>query len=97
MTKPNWINIEPSTLSAEQQTKYETYKSQYRVMKAAREDFEASMQVGTPEGQRIVCGYNFGKLSVALVEDDRKPKAQAKAPVTLAQYLAMQIASGRPS
>lgn len=89
-----WITLDHETLPQAQRELYATYKAQYRAMKAAREAFEASMQAGVEDGMRIVCGYNFGKLSVALVEDDRKAKVPAKSPVTLAQFLANRKAEG---
>lgn len=96
-TKPkaDWVNIDPATLTQDQANFYANYKAQYRVMKAARLEFEQSMQVGVEAGMKIVCGYNYGKLSVALVVDDDKPAAPAKSPVSLAAYLAQRKASGQ--
>jgi hypothetical protein len=64
-------------------------------MKEARNNFEQSMAsaVELPEGKRLVFGYNFGKLSVAVVEDD-KPKAKAGAQ-SLSSYLAGMTQKGR--
>ena len=90
-----WTTIDPDSLSAEQQAAYCEYKDQYREMKKAREVFETSMQKNVPQGQRIVCGYNFGKLSVAMTADDRKPVAKAKAVGCLADFIAASLASGR--
>jgi hypothetical protein len=46
-----------------------------------------------PQGRKMVFGYRFGKLSAALVEDDRKGKAkQAKG--SLADFLASQGMNG---
>lgn len=92
--KADWLEVNVDTLAPNQRHKYDTYKAQYRAMKAAREDFETTMQAGVPEGERMIFGYNFGKLSVAIVPDDRKPAKSAKAPVSLAQYLATRSASG---
>jgi len=90
-----WTTIDPASLSKEQQDKYAVYKEDYRLMKAARVAFEEAMQEDVPQGQRIVCGYNFGKLSVAMTADDRKPVAKAKAVGCLADFIAASLASGR--
>lgn len=92
----NWVEIDPSTLHDYEAQAYAGYKQAYKDMKTAREVFESRMQAaaGLPEGKRLVFGYNFGKLSVAIVDDDRKPvKAQAPKQ-TLAQFLASQANSG---
>lgn len=85
-----WVEIDPETMAPEQTAAYRAYKEAYRAMKAQREGFEASMAQGVPEGKRMIFGYNFGKLSVAVVDDDRakaKPKAVK---MSLAEYLEQQ-------
>jgi hypothetical protein len=89
-----WTTIDPASLPQEAKALYDAYKTQYRVMKEAREAFENYVGKGVPKGQRMVFGYNFGKLSVALVVDDRKPK-QAAPKQTLAEFLAAQRDAGR--
>lgn len=77
----NWVNIDIDSLHDEARNAYEAYKASYRAMKAQREAFEGTMSEDIPQGQRMIFGYNFGKLSVAVVEDDRKvskPKAQTQ-------------------
>ena len=89
-----WIEIDPSTLPEVVQGAYRDYKARYASMKAARLAFEAAMaqEFVPPSGKRLAFGYNFGKLSVAVVEDDRKaPKAGG----SLAEYLARQAREGR--
>ncbi len=88
-----WSEIDPASLSEKQQEAYADYKAAYAVMKQHRVAFEQSMQVHAPAGSRIVCGYNFGKLSVALAPDDAKPVKQAKG--SLADFIASQQAGGR--
>lgn len=92
--KADWLTIDPATLSEEQAEKYQAYKACYRAMKEAREAFEQSMQEGVQEGERMICGYNFGKLSVAIVPDERKAATQPKGVVSLAAFLAQRQASG---
>lgn len=82
-----WIEIDPNTLSGEQGEAYARYKDYYRAMKTQRQVFEASMSVGVAEGKRMIFGYNFGKLSVAIVADDRKSKT-AKVKLSLAEFMA---------
>lgn len=90
----NWVNIDIDSLSAGQREAYEAYKALYRTMKQAREGFEAVMASGIPQGQRMIFGYNFGKLSVAVVDDDRKaPKAKAQTQ-SLSQFLAQAKSHG---
>lgn len=89
----DWITVDPNTLDAADLARFTEYKEAYKMMKAAREAFENGMQASVPEGERMIFGYNFGKLSVAIVADDRKP-AKAKATVSLADYLAARAASG---
>ena len=91
-----WTEIDPASLPDVVKIAYDDYKEQYRRMKHCREVFEQHLNesVSPPEGKRIVCGYNFGKLSIALADDDRKP-VKAKATGSLADFLASAQASGR--
>lgn len=85
-TKLEWIEIDPSSLAPEYRQAYEAYKAAYRAAKEARNAFEQSMQTEAPSGKRLVFGYNFGKLSMAL--DDAKDAPKAKAGVqSLASFL----------
>lgn len=90
-----WVNIDPSTLLEHQQRLYAEYKEAYRMMKAARKEFETSMNSASPDGKHMIFGYNFGKLSVALVDDDRKPAKPKAAQMTLADYISTMSAQGR--
>lgn len=90
----NWIEIDITTLQDDQLKAYDTYKMIYRDMKAARERFEQLMSRDVPEGERMIFGYNFGKLSVAIVPDDRAPKKAKASPQSLADYLASRHGSG---
>lgn len=91
----NWVTIDPSSLPDQTRAAYENYKTAYRIMKEQREAFEGLMQNGVPEGQRIILGYNFGKLSAAIVADDRKPAKAKAATQSLAEFLASQSAQGQ--
>jgi len=96
-TDAQWIVIDPTTLNDLPRAAYDVYKDAYKTARKAREDFETLMaeSVEVPEGKRLVFGYNFGKLSVAVVDDDRKPAAKANVPQSLSSYLAGMTQKGR--
>ena len=78
----NWQVVNVDSLPTTIREHYDAYKAAYAAMKAARETFEVSMRTAlmsaTPKGKRLAIAYNFGKLSVAMVDDDRKPAATSK-------------------
>ena len=87
--KADWQELDPTALAPKLATAYEQYKANYKAMKVSRLQFEDMMQHGVPEGKRMVFGYRFGKLSVAIVEArEEAPRASAKPKLTLAQFLA---------
>lgn len=92
----NWQTIDPATLPAAVSKQYANYKSAYAEMKAERIAFEEAMRelAPAPTGKRLVFGYNFGKLSVALVDDDAKPAKPANA-TSLSAFLASQATQGK--
>lgn len=94
-TDATWFEIDPSTLDETAKRAYDTYKALYRQAKEARQSFETIMQ-GTADlaqGKRMIFGYNFGKLSVAVVNGEAKSEAKPK--LGLAQFLASQASQGR--
>lgn len=74
--KANWQNVNVETLPTDIREAYDSYKDAYKDMKAARDEFETALRSAlrdaTPKGKRLAIAYNFGKLSVALVDDDAK-------------------------
>lgn len=86
-TSANWQVIDTTTLDIRTQEKYNEYKNQYRQMKEARGAFEDCLRdkVQLPSGKRLAIAYNFGKLSVAVV-DDTERRAPAKS-VSLADLV----------
>ena len=92
-----WIEIDPASLSKEVKKDYDAYKEEYRLAKIAREAFEESMRatVEVPKGKKLVFGYNFGKLSVAIVDDDGRRNSAGKAAMSLSAFMASQGAAGR--
>lgn len=95
-TEAKWQNVNPETLPASALGLYNQYKDQYRKAAALREEFEKHMNelAQLPIGSRLAFGYKFGKLSMAVVEDDRKPSKSTGA-ASLADFLAQQASSGR--
>lgn len=95
-TTANWQTIDPASLSVPIQKQYERYKAAYREMKVEREAFETALreQAALPTGKKLVIGYNFGKLSFAVVDDDAKPST-AKGATSLSAFLASQSAQGK--
>lgn len=82
----NWLTIDIATLTQKQREAYDAYKKAYAQMKADREWFEETITatVDVPTGKRVVFGYMFGKLSVALADDDAKRTSKAKPAASLA-------------
>lgn len=87
-TKANWQVIGIETLPTAIRNAYDSYKEAYKLMKAERDAFEAALRsaVPAPVGKRLAIAYNFGKLSVAVVDDTTKP-ATAKGSVSLADLI----------
>ena len=92
-----WIELNVDTLAAPIAQAYGEYKEMYREMKAKRTEFETMVTNAAqlPQGKRMVFGYNFGKLSVAIVDDDRKPAKATPAKQSLADFIAAQAQAGR--
>lgn len=92
----NWQTIDSATLSTPIQKQYARYKEAYREMKAERDAFETALreQAALPTGKKLAIGYNFGKLSFAVVDDDAKP-ATAKGATSLSAFLATQATLGK--
>lgn len=80
-TKAVWHEIDPATLQPEAAKAYAKYKADYALAKTSREAFETAMRksVELPKGRRLAIAYNFGKLSVANVEEGPAKGASRKA------------------
>lgn len=96
MTDAIWQDIDVTTLSDSAQIAYEDYKTAQRKAAELRTAFEQEVVDGLPipAGKRMVFGYRFGKLSAALVEDDRKASKPKQAKGSLADFLAQQMGNG---
>lgn len=92
----NWQTIDPATLPAPIAKQYDRYKEAYREMKAERSAFEDAMKglITVAQNQRVVFGYNFGKLSIALVEGEIKPVTKSGAQ-SLSDFLKSQATLGK--
>jgi hypothetical protein len=92
-----WVEIDASTLKGECASAYAEYKAAYKVAKEWKQRFEIRMEqeANLPEDKRLVFGYNFGKLSVAVVENDHKAKVTKAGAQSLSQYLAGMTQKGR--
>lgn len=86
-----WINVDQDDMSKATLKAYGDYRDLQALANEARKAFEAEFVKGqrAPAGKRFAFGYKFGKLSVALVDDDRPVKV-ARPKLTLAEYLAQQ-------
>lgn len=96
MTDAIWQDIDVTTLDAEAQAAYNEYKVAQRMAAELRAKFEQTVtdSLPIPAGKRMVFGYRFGKLSAALVEDDRKASKPKQAKGSLADFLAQQMGNG---
>ena len=96
MSEAQWADIAVDTLSVEAQVAYNEYKEAQRKAAALRSTFEETVTASLtlPIGKRMVFGYRFGKLSAALVEDDRKPSKAKQSKGSLADFLAQQVGGG---
>lgn len=90
MSEAKWLQIDPATLDGDIATAYENYRTARKMAAEAKAHFEKLFEneAQAPEGQRVIFGYNFGKLSVALVEDDRKPAKPKPVKLSLADFIA---------
>lgn len=81
--KADWHNVDIDSLPKTIRDEYDAYKRSYAEMKAAREAFESAMRTAlasaTPAGKRLAFGYNFGKLSLAIVDAAPAKSPSAKA------------------
>lgn len=98
-TKLDWtdIAIEGETQAA--QGAYAAYRKLRQEAGKAQAEFERIMREDHAqdvcEGERLVFGYRFGKLSFAVAPEDGKPARKAAAPKrSLGDYLAARRANG---
>src|SRR4051812_38940448 len=96
ISKDDWIEIDPSTLSDRERHLLEVSRAAYKAAKAAREQFEQAVRESDAPGTKTVFGYRFGKISIATVAaTEEKARKAGKAAMSLSQYRAMLQAQGR--
>ncbi len=83
VTKEDWKTIDPAGLSPKAKAAYDTYKAAASKAAELRKAFDDVMQadvqkIGLAADKRVVMGFNFGKLSMALA-DAAKPAAPKNA------------------
>lgn len=63
-----WLEVDPATLQPEVLSAFAAYKEAYAAAKEFRDEFEklATEKAEIPATHRLVFGYNFGKLSIAV-------------------------------
>lgn len=78
--EPVWTQIDTETLNATATAALAKLRAANEAARAAREQFEAIITdlIDPADGERVIFGYRFGKLSLAIVPAD-KPKAKANA------------------
>lgn len=79
--KADWREVDVKTLSADAQKAYESLKAAQRKAAELREAFEKTAAAGVKlaAGRKLLFGYRFGRLSVAIVADSGKSKSSGKA------------------
>lgn len=91
-TELAWKQIDVAQLGAQAVALWDAKRKADAAAKVEREAFEAHVQglIGgkVPAGKKLVCGYRFGKFSVALADDEGKAKPKAT-PLTLAAALGL--------
>jgi hypothetical protein len=94
--KAEWTELDPATLTPALRAAYAAYTDQRRIAAAAKSAFETAMSAAAsvPPGARLVFGYNFGKLSIAIVADDAKGKRTSKQAQSLSDFLASAKLTG---
>ena len=82
-----WTQLDPSSLSPELRKAYDAYRDAARHANALREAFERAMTTAIDplDSEKVVFGYRFGKLSLAIAPADKPRKPSAA--VSLADFI----------
>lgn len=83
----DWTQLDPASLSPALRAAYDAYKEAARHAESMRKTFEASMTnaIDPMDGEKVVFGYRFGKLSLAIAPADKPRKPSAA--VSLADFI----------
>ncbi len=76
-----WRELDPATLQPAVAKAYAAYKAHYKAGQALKAEFEKALQgaADLPATHRLAIAYNFGKLSIAVVEATETKTASKKA------------------
>ena len=79
--------LDPASLSPDLRKAYDAYKEAVRHVESLRKTFEASMTnaIDPLDTEKVVFGYRFGKLSLAIAPADKPRKPSAA--VSLADFI----------
>ena len=82
-----WTQLDPSSLSPDLRKAYDAYRDAARHANTLREAFERAMTVAIDplDSEKVVFGYRFGKLSLAIAPADKPRKPSAA--VSLAEFI----------
>jgi len=85
--KPDWMEIDPSSLPQSAQDALATYRAAQDIANKAKAELAQIMTdlVDPLDSEQLILGFNYGKFSLAIV-----PKAKAKAKsaaVSLADFI----------
>lgn len=78
----NWISVDVDSLPANVKQKYAALKKAQSAAAEAKAEFEAAFIASAkkmeriPEDVNLAFGYRFGKLAIAKVDAEAKPKAK---------------------
>ena len=82
-----WTQLDPASLSPDLRKAYDAYKEAAKAANSLREAFERAMTVAIDplDTEKVVFGYRFGKLSLAIAPADKPRKPSAA--VSLAEFI----------
>ena len=82
-----WTQLDPASISPDLRKAYDAYKEAARHANTLREAFERAMTVAIDplDNEKVVFGYRFGKLSLAIAPADKPRKPSAA--VSLADFI----------
>ena len=85
--EPVWTQIDTETLNATATAALAKLRAANEAARAAREQFEAIITdlIDPADGERVIFGYRFGKLSLAIAPADKPRKPSAA--VSLADFI----------
>lgn len=82
-----WTQLDPATLSPDLRAKYDAYRDAAKAANTLRQVFEAMMTnaIDPLDTEKVIFGYRFGKLSLAIAPADKPRKPSAA--ISLADFI----------